>query len=580
MGLQWRRFFPFALLAFFIFHGFCYSEKAPYNTFVKEATSAPPISYYDYIIVGGGTAGCPLAATLSEDAVVLVLERGGSPYTNPNDLGNFATTLSDTSPTSPSQQFISEDGVFNARARVLGGGSVLNAGFYTRAGENYTKEACWSEDLVKHSYEWVEKKVAFEPPMLQWQSAVRDGLIEVGVLPYNGFTYDHIYGTKVGGTIFDSDGHRHTAADLLEYADPQKITVYLHATVQKILFTTNERPRPKAHCVIFEDASGGTHRACLIKSSVKSEIILSAGAIGSPQLLMLSGIGPANQLQTHGIDVVVEQPLVGQGMSDNPMNALFIPSPQPVEVSLIQVVGITRFDSYIESASGLSFAYSWAQRLSAYYGWFTNQVFSGRQPSMVTPEAMVSALETVQSYINSNGTVRAGVILEKIMGPISTGHLDLLTTNANDNPSVTFNYFQDPQDLKRCVQGMQTIIEVVNSKALSKFRYSDMPVQGLINLMVNVPTNLRPRHVSASISLEQFCTDTVMTIWHYHGGCQVGRVVDNDYKVVGVDALRVVDGSTFLNSPGTNPQATVMMLGRYVGLRILQERKRLPAGKK
>lgn len=129
--------------------------------------------------------------------------------------------------------------MYNARARVLGGGSVLNAGFYTRAGENYTREAGWSEDLVKHSYEWVEKKVAFEPPMLQWQSAVRDGLIEVGVLPYNGFTYDHIYGTKVGGTIFDCNGHRHTAADLLEYADPQKITVYLHATVQKILFTTN-----------------------------------------------------------------------------------------------------------------------------------------------------------------------------------------------------------------------------------------------------------------------------------------------------------------------------------------------------
>jgi choline dehydrogenase len=53
-----------------------------------------------------------------------------------------------------------------------------------------------------------------------------------------------------------------------------------------------------------------------------------------------------------------------------------------------------------------------------------------------------------------------------------------------------------------------------------------------------------------------------MTIWHYHGGCQVGRVVDNDYKVLGVDALRVIDGSTFNYSPGANPQATLMMLGR------------------
>ncbi|URE26497.1 GMC oxidoreductase [Musa troglodytarum] len=81
-------------------------------------------------------------------------------------------------------------------------------------------------------------------------------------------------------------------------------------------------------------------------------------------------------------------------------------------------------------------------------------------------------------------------------------------------------------------------------------------------MALNFPTNLLPKHDNASKSVEQFCKDTVMTIWHYHGGCQVGQVVDKDYKVVGVDALRVVDGSTFNFSPGTNPQATVMMLGR------------------
>ena len=75
--------------------------------------------------------------------------------------------------------------------------------------------------------------------MLQWQSAVKDGLLEVGVLPYSGFTFDHLYGTKVGGTIFDKEGNRYTAADLLEYADPKRISVYLHATVQKILFKYN-----------------------------------------------------------------------------------------------------------------------------------------------------------------------------------------------------------------------------------------------------------------------------------------------------------------------------------------------------
>lgn len=206
---------------------------------MKNATESPIISYHDYIIIGGGTAGCPLAATLSQHYSVLLLERGGSPFGNQNisNMAYFAATLADTSPSSASQSFISEDGVFNDRARVLGGGSCLNAGFYTRASPDYVRDAGWDERLVNESYQWVERVVAFEPPMLEWQSAVRDGLLEAGVVPYNGFTYDHMYGTKVGGTIFDREGHRHTAAELLEAARPQGITVLLHARVARILFT-------------------------------------------------------------------------------------------------------------------------------------------------------------------------------------------------------------------------------------------------------------------------------------------------------------------------------------------------------
>ncbi|KAI5336452.1 hypothetical protein L3X38_015719 [Prunus dulcis] len=69
-----------------------------------------------------------------------------------------------------------------------------------------------------------------------------------------------------------------------------------------------------------------------------------------------------------------------------------------------------------------------------------------------------------------------------------------------------------------------------------------------------------------------FCLFAPKTIWHYHGGCQVGRVVDKGYGVLGIDSLRVIDGSTFYHTPGANPQATVMMLGRYMGQRILHDR--------
>ncbi|KAK4400625.1 protein HOTHEAD [Sesamum angolense] len=294
---------------------------------MRQATSAPRISYYDYIVIGGGRR-CPLAATLSHNATVLLLERGGSPYGNHNitHLSAFGRALSDLSRSSPSQRFISEDGVINARARVLGGGSCINAGFYSRASAAYVRAAGWDARLVNESYRWVERMVAFQPPMKQWQSAVRDGLLEAGVEPNNGFTYDHLVGTKVGGTIFDGEGRRHTAADLLKYANPKRLTLMLHASVHKILFRIKGRKRPIAHGVVFRDSSGHKHKAYL-RRGPKNEVILSAGALGSPQLLMLSGLGPADHLKAHNISIVLDQPLVGQGMSDNPMNAIFIPSP-------------------------------------------------------------------------------------------------------------------------------------------------------------------------------------------------------------------------------------------------------------
>ncbi|CAK9165622.1 unnamed protein product, partial [Ilex paraguariensis] len=545
----------------------------PNYSFTHEATSAPEVSYYDYIIVGGGTAGCPLAATLSQNYTVLLLERGGSPYGNPNitDLAAFGAALSDLSPKSPSQRFISEDGVINARARVLGGGSCINAGFYSRAATDYVSKAGWDGQLVNESYRWVENKVAFLPPVRQWQSAVRDGLLEAGVVPNNGFTYDHINGTKVGGTIFDRDGHRHTAADLLEYANPSGITVLLHASVHKILFRIKGKSRPLAHGVTFRDALGMKHRAYL-KIGSKNEIIVSSGALASPQLLMLSGVGPSQHLKAHNITVVLDQPLVGQGMSDNSMNAIFVPSPVPVEVSLIQVVGITSFGSYIEASSGANFAGTAPPSPGRDFGMFSPKIgqLSTLPPKQRTPEAIAKAVEAMSAL--DDAAFRGGFILEKIMGPLSTGHLQLQNRNPNDNPSVTFNYFKEPEDLQRCVNGIKVIETIIESKSFSQFRYDSLSLPALLNMTASFPVNLLPKHNNASTSLEQFCKDTVMTIWHYHGGCQVGRVVDHDYKVLGVDALRVIDGSTFNYSPGTNPQATVMMLGRYMGVRILSER--------
>ncbi|KAJ0680162.1 putative glucose-methanol-choline oxidoreductase, FAD/NAD(P)-binding domain superfamily [Helianthus annuus] len=540
--------FMFAIILFFASSST--SEKPPYSTFARDATQAPAETSYDYIVIGGGTTGCALVATLSQASKVLVLERGDLPYAIPsvNTINGFLETLADLGSTSASQTFVSTDGVINHRARVLGGGSALNAGFFTWASDNFVNVAGWDPRLVKESYEWVGKKVAFEPKVLAWQAAVKEGLLEAGVLLDNGFTYEHIYGTKVGGSIFDHNGRRHTAADLLEYAEPSNITVYLNATVHQILFEPNEL---RARGVMYMDMKGDKHMAILNKGSLMNEVILSAGTLGSPQLLMLSGIGPAKHLMGHGIKVLLDQPMVGQGLSDNPMNIVLVPSHEQVEISLIEVVGITRFGSFIEAAS-TNISLPLLQKI----GFLSKEVKS---------------IIGQRFNLNLSG-LNGGLILEKVRGPLSSGSLELVTTNPDENPKVTFNYFKNPQDLQICVEGLETIVKVLESKSLSKFRDPLLSVQDLFALVVALPLNLRPRHVNASFDLEQYCKDTVMTIWHYHGGCQVDKVVDHNYKVIGVSALRIIDSSTLLNSPGTNPQATTMMLGRYMGIKILRER--------
>ena len=109
--------------------------------------------------------------------------------------------------------------------------------------------------------------------------------------------------------------------------------------------------KPRATGVQFTDENGGLHQAFL-NSNCDSEIIVSAGAIGSPQLLLLSGIGPKNDLRSHKITVVLHNKYVGKGMADNPMNSIFIPTKSLPRQSLIETVGITEAGVFIEASSG------------------------------------------------------------------------------------------------------------------------------------------------------------------------------------------------------------------------------------
>jgi hypothetical protein len=199
---------------------------------------------YDYIIVGGGTCGCPLAATLSEKFSVLLIERGGSPYGNPLVIDRryygFPLIQKDNIHNSVAQRFTSQDGVSNVRGRVLGGSSAINGGFYSRASDEFVEKVGWDKKFVKEAYEWVESKVVFPPFFLTpWQSVAEFSLLETGILPYNGYSLEHVKGTKISGSVFDGFGKRHTSADLLEAGNPKNLTVLVNATVKSIIFHHN-----------------------------------------------------------------------------------------------------------------------------------------------------------------------------------------------------------------------------------------------------------------------------------------------------------------------------------------------------
>ncbi|XP_015877949.3 (R)-mandelonitrile lyase 3 [Ziziphus jujuba] len=536
------------LLLFYLFHLQLDVHALPsssdydfsYMKSVYSASDLPLKEEYDYIIVGGGTAGCPLAATLSANYSILVLERGSVPASYPLVLkssGLLTNLLQEDDGETPAQRFTSEDGVANVRGRVLGGSSMLNGGFFSRADDQFYNESGidWDMDAVEEAYQWVEDTIVYQPNLSAWQSIFRDALLEARVGPDNGFSLQHLVGTKTSGSIFDNEGRRHGAVELLNRGELKNLKVAVEAYAERIIFSS-KTSGVTAIGVVYSDSKGRTHEAFIRD---EGEVILSAGAIGSPQLLLLSGVGPVAHLSSHTIPVVSQNPDVGNYMFDNPRNNINIVVPFALDPSVLQVVGITNDFNYIEALS-YNTSFTFPQPFSFY-------------SNGITPLELSVA-----------------TIVEKFSGPLSSGSLRLVSsTDVKVSPTVRFNYFEEPEDLVRCVRGMRTVGDMLKTDSMARLKFEDLEgAEGFRFLGPSLPSNQ-----SDDVSMEAFCRSTVTTIWHYHGGCVVGKVVDGDLRVVGTNSLRVVDGSIFNTSPGTNPQATLMMIGRYVGLRMLQKRE-------
>ncbi|XP_021630605.1 (R)-mandelonitrile lyase-like [Manihot esculenta] len=258
----------------------------------------------------------------------------------------------------------------------------------------------------------------------------------------------------------------------------------------------------------IEGSSDQTYEAYLNQpESLNSwgDVILSAGALGCPQILMLSGIGPEKHLKNFNLSLVLDLKGVGQEMKDCPAIALLADTKAEY-----QVTGIAKDFKFIVQGGILPISFN-----------------ATRMPIAI-----------------------------KLAFPESEGKLKLSSTDPRQNPSVQFNYLSKEEDMDECIEMSQLLERVTRSKSVTLF-------------LKTVPQN---NLMSTPDELRNFCKNNVRTYYHYHGGCTVGSV-DKDYKVYGIKGLRVIEGSTFLESLGTNPMATLLMLGRYQGIKILRERE-------
>ncbi|KAK3026966.1 hypothetical protein RJ639_040818 [Escallonia herrerae] len=504
-----------------------------YRNSILDATDISPEEEYDYIVVGGGTAGCPLAATLSSNHSVLLLERGQLPDAYPDVLTAeklMANLYETNDKDSPAQPFTSEDGMPNLRGRVLGGTSMINFGIYSRADDDfYAKSGIkWDMGVVKKAYEWVEESVVFGTDKLTtWETSFRDALLESNIGPDNGFTLDHVVGAKVTGSTFDEKGRRHGAVELLNKANPGNLRVIVNAAVERLEFSASESSGLSAVGVTYRDSTGKTHHA---RVRQKGEVILSAGDLGSPQLLLLSGVGPRPHLTSLNITIVHDQPFVGQYMYDPLRNGVNLVNPFTMSEFGIHAVGISR-DGF--TINGFSVDVPFFSPVS--------QLFFP-DPSPPINLSVVS-------------------ITTKITRPQSSGSLQLVSaTNISINPIVRFNYLTNPRDLSQCSNAIRYVAKMISTPSMEAYKFQGLDGERSFQF---VGTSLAENE-SRGETLESVCRKTLRSFYHHHGGCTVGKVVDGDLKALGIKALRIVDASIFAVSPGTNPQATLMMLGRYV----------------
>ncbi|MFD1814968.1 GMC family oxidoreductase [Rhodococcus gannanensis] len=510
---------------------------------------------YDYIVVGAGSAGAVVAARLSEnpDVHVLLLEAGGKGrHPNIQIPAAFAkqfTTGHDWNYRTEPEPHLFGREIYHPRGRMLGGCSGQNAMIYIRG--NRSDYDAWADGGAKGwSYDEVlpyftkaeansrggdrfhgaDGPLHVEDPRSpnELSRTIVDAMTATGI-PLN----DDFNGAEqVGAGLYQVTQHRGrrwTTNDgyLMPARKRPNLTVWTGATVHRIQIDNGRA----VGIVVEKDGRIRSVRA-------DSEVVVSAGAFATPQLLMLSGIGPADHLREHGVDVLVDNANVGGHLMDHPM--YMVNHETSAEGTLAGAEKPLQLANYLVRRRGL---------LTSNIG-EAGAFFHTRSGDGAPDMQFIAA----PGYFWNNGFDShdnpAFAIGCSLVGSQSTGRVRLRSADPTDKAAVVFNYFADPADMEAMVTAVERAREVAASEPLAALVGKELHPGPVVGTRTDLETEIR-RNVAHTY--HPSCTARI--------GSESDGVVDSELRVHGVSGLRVADASVFPRIPHGNTHAPAVMVG-------------------